>query len=164
MLVERANTSKRRRMKCETFREAPPVARSARSVLLHVSTHRSERNGSRDSASRYQRLAGCIALQAMPFSAARSDGDGDRLGEREAFERAYQIIHQIAQTLFDAIGQRLLGSLLFITHAQRLFFSMGAEAGVSTAGRAFVMVMTARTARVVRAPTRAKVLHTCMSI
>jgi hypothetical protein len=41
-------------MECETFREAPPVARS---VLLYVSTHRSERG----------RIAGCIALQATLF-------------------------------------------------------------------------------------------------
>jgi hypothetical protein len=44
-------------MECETFCEAPPVARSARNVLLYVSTHRSER----------WRIAGCIALQATLF-------------------------------------------------------------------------------------------------
>jgi hypothetical protein len=44
-------------MERETFCEAPPVARSARSALWCVSTHRSER----------WRIAGCIALQATLF-------------------------------------------------------------------------------------------------
>jgi hypothetical protein len=59
------STLKQRRMERETFCEAPPVARSARSVLSHVSTHRSER----------WRIAGCIALQAMLFSSAVQLGE-----------------------------------------------------------------------------------------
>ena len=48
---------KQRRMESEPWCEAPPVARSARSALLCVSTHRSER----------WRIAPWIRLQAMLF-------------------------------------------------------------------------------------------------
>jgi hypothetical protein len=54
-------------MECQTFCEAPKGASSARSVLLHLSTHRSERSATRDSATRYPPIAGWIALQTMLF-------------------------------------------------------------------------------------------------
>lgn len=69
--------------------------------------------------------------------AARSYRDGQRLRMRKPFDRTNQFIDHIAETLFDTLGQRLLGSLLVFTHALRLEFSMGCRVGESTVWRRF---------------------------
>lgn len=69
--------------------------------------------------------------------ATRSYRDGQGLRMGEPFERTYQFIDHIAETLFDAVGQRLLGSLVVFTHALRLEFSMGPEVSESTVRRRF---------------------------
>ena len=55
-------------MESETWCEAPPVARSARSVLLYVRTHRSER----------WRIAPRLGLQATQFLVELDVGGGER--------------------------------------------------------------------------------------
>jgi hypothetical protein len=75
--------------------------------------------------------------KALWASATRSYRDGQGLRMGEPFDRTYQFIDHIAETLFDAVGQRLLGSLLVFTHALRLKFSMGPKDCESTVRRRF---------------------------
>ena len=81
-------------------------------------------------------VSACL-VEATTASTARSDRDGQGLRMGEPFERTYQFIDHIAETLFDAVGQRLLGSLLVFTHALRLKFSMDPGVGESTVWRRF---------------------------
>lgn len=77
------------------------------------------------------------AVRAPLRLAARSYRDGQGLRMRKPFDRTNQFIDHIAESLFDAVGQRLLGSLLVFTHALRLEFSMGCRVGESTVWRRF---------------------------
>jgi hypothetical protein len=77
------------------------------------------------------------AVKASVLVAARSHRDGQGLRMSEPFESTNQFIDHIAETLFDTLGQRLLGSLLVFTHALRLEFSMGSRMGESTVWRRF---------------------------
>jgi hypothetical protein len=75
--------------------------------------------------------------KALRTLATRSYRDGQGLRMCKPFDRTYQFIDHIAETLFDAVGQRLFGSLLVFTHALRLKFSMGPWDGESTMRRRF---------------------------
>lgn len=75
--------------------------------------------------------------EAVRALAARSYRDGQRLRMRKPFDSTNQFIDHIAESLFDSVGQRLLGSLLVFTHALRLEFSMGSRVGESTVWRRF---------------------------
>lgn len=75
--------------------------------------------------------------EAFEALATRSYRDGQGLRMRKPFDRTYQFIDHIAETLFDAVGQRLLGSLLVFTHALRLKLSMDPEQCESTTRRRF---------------------------
>ena len=77
------------------------------------------------------------AVRAPRLLAARPYRDGQGLRMRKPFDRTNQFIDHIAETLFDTVGQRLLGSLLVFTHALRLEFSMGSGVGESTVWRRF---------------------------
>jgi broad specificity phosphatase PhoE len=58
--------------------------------------------------------------------ATRADWNRYRGRLGETFDRTDQLVHQVAQAIFDAVGQRLFGTLLVVSHAQRLNLSMGA--------------------------------------
>ena len=76
-------------------------------------------------------------LTTVGPSAARPYRDGQGLRMRKPFDRTNQFIDHIAESLFDAVGQRLFGSLIVFTHALRLRFSMGSRVGESTVWRRF---------------------------
>jgi hypothetical protein len=86
-------------MECETFCEARPVARSARSVPLHVSTHRSER----------WRIEGCVALQAMLFRPRSAHGHAfasraqQRRDAKRHLERLTAVESRVARSLVGAL-------------------------------------------------------------
>ena len=82
-------------------------------------------------------------LRAEWALATRSYRDGQGLRMRKPFDRTYQFIDHIAETLFDAVGQRLFGSLIVFTHALRLKFSMDPEDCESTVRRRFGSSRTA---------------------
>jgi hypothetical protein len=56
-------------------------------------------------------------LAAALVEAPGPHWDGHWLRERQTFDRPNQLIDEIAQALFDAVSQRLLGVLVFCSHA-----------------------------------------------
>ena len=98
-------------------------------------------------------------------SAPGSNGNRDGWGLNQPLDRSYQLIDDVTQTLFDAIGDRFVGTLVVCSHAQRLNFSMGFGREVSTdttgkqrrAGEFAVR-------RCDRLRVQRRVIRTCMSI
>jgi hypothetical protein len=85
---------------------------------------------------RHVRIAQTAPNQHTRAQSLSTRSDGNRYGQwlGQPFDRIDQLVYEIAQSLFDALGE----GLFVVTHVARLFFSMRPRLNVSTARRAFV--------------------------